>query len=74
MTWLPENLPRVGELLLMHLRGGRCGDTQVLEPESVELMHADRIGEAISGLADGSENVIGTMPPITSVSAGAAPR
>ncbi|MGY1751843.1 serine hydrolase domain-containing protein [Blastococcus sp. SYSU D01042] len=39
------------ELLLMHLRGGRCGDAQVLEPESVELMHADRIGEAYSGAA-----------------------
>ncbi len=31
------------ELLLMQLRGGRCGDIQVLEPESVDLMHADRI-------------------------------
>jgi CubicO group peptidase (beta-lactamase class C family) len=37
------------ELLLMHLRDGQCGDTQVLEPESVDLMHADRIGEAYDG-------------------------
>ena len=37
------------ELLLMHLRDGRCGDTQVLEPESVELMHTDRIGEEYGG-------------------------
>ncbi|WP_176946307.1 serine hydrolase domain-containing protein [Blastococcus aurantiacus] len=38
------------ELLLMHLRDGRCGDTQVLEPESVERMHTDRIGEAYDGV------------------------
>ncbi|MBN1091514.1 beta-lactamase family protein [Blastococcus sp. TML/M2B] len=37
------------ELLLMQLRGGRCGDTQVLEPESVERMHTDRIGEVFGG-------------------------
>lgn len=37
------------ELLLMHLRDGRCGDTQVLEPESVARMHADRISEAYAG-------------------------
>ena len=37
------------ELLLMHLRHGRCGDTQVLEPESVEQMHTDRIGEVYDG-------------------------
>jgi CubicO group peptidase (beta-lactamase class C family) len=39
------------DLLLMHLRDGRCGDTQVLEPESVERMHTDRIGEAYAGAA-----------------------
>ncbi|WP_040337170.1 serine hydrolase domain-containing protein [Candidatus Blastococcus massiliensis] len=38
-----------GELLLLHLREGRCGDTQVLEPESVERMHADRVGETYGG-------------------------
>ncbi len=37
------------ELLLMQLRDGRCGDAQVLEPESVERMHTDRIGEAYGG-------------------------
>ena len=36
-------------LLLMHLRGGRCGDTQVLSPEAVERMHTDRIGPAYGG-------------------------
>ncbi|WP_158544817.1 serine hydrolase [Blastococcus sp. TF02-09] len=45
------------ELLLMHLRGGRCGDTQVLEPESVERMHTDRIeaygGETFTGTGYG---------------------
>ena len=38
------------ELLLMQLRGGRCGETQVLEPESVERMHTDRIGETFGGV------------------------
>ena len=37
------------ELLLMQLRDGRCGDTQVLEPESVERMQTDRIGETYDG-------------------------
>ncbi|SOC47262.1 CubicO group peptidase, beta-lactamase class C family [Blastococcus aggregatus] len=37
------------ELLLMQLRDGRCGDTQVLEPESVERMHTDRVGETYAG-------------------------
>jgi CubicO group peptidase (beta-lactamase class C family) len=37
------------ELLLMQLRDGRCGDTQVLEPESVERMQTDRIGEVYGG-------------------------
>ncbi len=37
------------ELLLMQLRDGRCGDTQVLEPESVERMQTDRIGEVYDG-------------------------
>ena len=31
-------------LLLMHLRGGRCGDTQVLSQAALDRMHADRIG------------------------------
>lgn len=37
------------ELLLMQLRDGRCGDTQVLEPESVERMQTDRIGDLYGG-------------------------
>ncbi len=32
-----------GTLLLMHLRGGMCGDTQVLQQESLDIMHTDRI-------------------------------
>lgn len=41
------------ELLLMQLRDGKCGDTQVLEPESVERMQTDRIkaygGKTLTG-------------------------
>lgn len=37
------------ELLLMHLRGGRCGDEQVLSGEALERLHGDRIGEAYDG-------------------------
>ncbi|MGY2127264.1 serine hydrolase domain-containing protein [Blastococcus sp. SYSU DS0617] len=37
------------QLLLMQLRDGRCGDTQVLQPESVERMQTDRIGEVFGG-------------------------
>lgn len=33
------------EVVLMHLRGGRCGDTEVLSPASIERLHADRTGE-----------------------------
>ena len=38
-----------GELLLMHLRGGTCGDAQVLTQESLDVMHGDRIGAAYDG-------------------------
>ncbi len=37
------------ELLLMHLRGGLCGDTQVLSEAALDAMHADRIAEAYGG-------------------------
>ncbi len=37
------------KLLLMHLRDGRCGDTQVLSPEALDMLHSDRIGEAYGG-------------------------
>ena len=38
-----------GKLLLMHLQGGMCGDTQVLSQESLDLMHGDRIAQAYNG-------------------------
>lgn len=41
--------PDYAALLLMHLRDGRCGDTQVLSPEAVERMHTDRLGPAYDG-------------------------
>ena len=37
--------PDYAELLLMHLRGGRCGDRQVLSSASIDRMHADRTGQ-----------------------------
>ena len=39
------------ELLLMQLRGGMCGDTQVLSPEALATMHGDRIGDVYGGEA-----------------------
>lgn len=36
--------PDYAELLLMHLRGGRCGDTQVLSLAALDRMHADAVG------------------------------
>lgn len=39
-------------LLLMHLNEGRCGEQQVLSPEAVSVMHADRIAEAYEGETD----------------------
>ena len=43
--------PDYGRLLLMHLEDGICGDTQVLSPESLATMHADRIGATYDGQA-----------------------
>jgi len=43
-----------GELLLMHLRGGSCGDTQVLNQDSLDTMHADRIAAVYGGDASGA--------------------
>jgi CubicO group peptidase (beta-lactamase class C family) len=37
------------KILWMLLRGGTCGETQVLSQESVDRMLADRIGEAYDG-------------------------
>ncbi|MCB0992206.1 MAG: serine hydrolase [Acidimicrobiales bacterium] len=39
------------QLLLMQLRDGMCGDTRVLSPESLELMHSDRIARQYDGSA-----------------------
>lgn len=41
-------------LLLMQLRGGRCGDHQVLSPAALEASHTDRIGAVYGGTADGT--------------------
>jgi CubicO group peptidase (beta-lactamase class C family) len=41
--------PDYAELLLMHLRGGRCGGRQVLSSAAIDRMHADRIGEVYDG-------------------------
>lgn len=40
-----------GQLLLMNLRDGKCGDTQVLSPEALDAMHADRIAQVYDGSA-----------------------
>jgi CubicO group peptidase (beta-lactamase class C family) len=45
--------PDYGELLLLHLRGGRCGDQQVLSSAAIDRTHADRIGEVYDGSAGG---------------------
>ena len=41
--------PDYARLLLLHLREGRCGDEQVLSPEAVERMHADRVNAVYGG-------------------------
>lgn len=40
-----------GKLLLMNLRDGMCGDTQVLSTEALARMHGDRIAEVYDGNA-----------------------
>ena len=42
-----------GALLLMHLRGGRCGGEQVLSSEALGRAHGDRVGAVYEGDADG---------------------
>jgi CubicO group peptidase (beta-lactamase class C family) len=37
------NIADYGKLLLMHLRGGRCGDQRVLSESAVQRMRGDRI-------------------------------
>jgi CubicO group peptidase (beta-lactamase class C family) len=39
-----------GKLLLMHLRGGMCGDKRVLSEAAVKRMQADRILEKYNGM------------------------
>ena len=39
------------QLLLMQLRGGMCGDDQVLSQASLDRMQSDRIGEVYGGEA-----------------------
>lgn len=40
-----SNMQDYAKILLMHLRGGRCGDNQVLSQESVDFMQIDRAGD-----------------------------
>ena len=46
--------PDYAQLLLMHLRDGRCGDVQVLSTDALAQMHADRIGNVYGESVDGS--------------------
>jgi CubicO group peptidase (beta-lactamase class C family) len=39
----------MGTVLLMHLRGGLCGDARALSQESVDRMQHDRVGEVYGG-------------------------
>jgi CubicO group peptidase (beta-lactamase class C family) len=50
-----------GLLLLMHLRDGKCGDTQVLSPEALAAAHGDRVQEAYgdAGSSDGASEGYG---------------
>ncbi len=42
--------PAYAELLLMNLRGGVCGDgEQVLSPQALDAIHADRVDEVFGG-------------------------
>lgn len=43
------NVRDYAKILLMHLRGGRCGDRRVLSEAGVARMQADRIGEVYGG-------------------------
>ena len=46
------------KLLLMHLRGGMCGDTQVLSQDALDTMHADRV-ESTYGVIAGDASGYG---------------
>jgi CubicO group peptidase (beta-lactamase class C family) len=43
-------VPDYARILLMHLRGGRCGDTRVLSEAAVVRAQQDRIGPAYGGM------------------------
>jgi CubicO group peptidase (beta-lactamase class C family) len=45
--------PDFAQVLLMQLRGGMCGDEQVLSPEAVDAMLANRIGDVFGGDTSG---------------------
>jgi CubicO group peptidase (beta-lactamase class C family) len=47
-----SNLDDYGKLLMMHLRGGLCGENRVLSEEAIARMHADRIAAAYDGTTD----------------------
>lgn len=51
--------PDYAKLLLMHLRGGKCGDTKVLSPEAVAAMQKDRV-MAYGGTPSTGANATGT--------------
>ena len=44
--------PDYAQLMLMQLRDGMCGDERVVSSESIDRMHADRIGEVYDGDAN----------------------
>jgi CubicO group peptidase (beta-lactamase class C family) len=48
-----------GKLLLMHLRGGMCGDSQVFTQASLDTMHADRVASAYNGDASAPDTGYG---------------
>ncbi|MEM9200960.1 MAG: serine hydrolase domain-containing protein [Actinomycetota bacterium] len=44
-----SNVTDYAQLLLMHLRGGACGDNQIVSPDALARMHGDRIAEVYGG-------------------------
>ncbi len=47
--------PDYAQLLLMHLRGGRCGDNQVLSADAVDRMHTERVVATYGGQTKSTE-------------------
>jgi CubicO group peptidase (beta-lactamase class C family) len=52
-----------GKILLMHLRGGMCGDSRVLSKDAVERMRVDRILEKYSGSTSSTAGAATMMAP-----------